>query len=130
MIPNMGNIKTLKPFQSGTDPRRNIKGRPRGSRNMRTILMEILKEKIFFGGKMKRKDVVIVKQLLKKAGRGNLKAVEMVIDRIDGKPENHDTEKRKHGYVVQSEEEWNEYIKMFKRKNIPESRPDPRTSVT
>ena len=56
----------------------------------------------------------------------------MVIDRVDGKPENYDKEKREHGHVVQSEEEWEEYIKMFKRKNekpIPEPRPDSGTSV-
>lgn len=84
-IPDMGNIKTLKPFQSGPDPRRNTKGRPKGSRNVRTVLMEILKEKVLFEGKMTRKDVIIVKQLLKKAARGNLQAVEMVMDRVDGK---------------------------------------------
>jgi len=84
-IPDMGNIKTLKPFQSGPDPRRNTKGRPKGSRNVRTVLMEILKEKVRFEGKMTRKDVIIVKQLLKKAARGNLKAAEIVIDRTDGK---------------------------------------------
>jgi hypothetical protein len=47
--------------------------------------MEILKEKVRFEGKMTRKDIVIVKQLLKKAARGNLKAAEIVIDRTDGK---------------------------------------------
>ncbi len=130
MIPAMGNIKTLKPFQSGPDPRRNTRGRPKGSRNVRTVLMEMLKEKIRFNGKLTRKDVVIVRQLVRKAAKGNLKAADMVMDRVDGKPQNHDIEKREHGYVVQSEEEWNEYIKMFKRKNVPEPRPDPGTSTT
>lgn len=129
MIPVMGNIKTLKPFQSGPDPRRNTKGRPKGSRNVRTVVMEMLKEKVRFNGKMTRKDKVIVMQLLHKATKGNLKAAEMVMDRVDGKPENHDKEKREHGYVVQSEEDWGEYIKMFKRKNAPEPRPDSGTSV-
>lgn len=46
MIPVMGNIKTLRPFQSVPDPRRNTKGRPEGSWNVRTVLMEMLKEKI------------------------------------------------------------------------------------
>ncbi len=130
MIPVMGNIKTLKPFQSGYDSRRNTKGRPKGSRNVRTVLMEILKEKILFKGRMTRKDVIIIKQLLRKAAKGNLKAAEMVMDRVDGKPENYDKERLEHGYVVQSEEDWEEYIKMFKRKNIPEPRPDSGTSVT
>jgi hypothetical protein len=126
----MGNIKTLKPFQSGYDPRRNTKGRPKGSRNVRTVLREILKEKVLFNGKMTRKDKVMVMQIVRKAAKGNLKAAEMVMDRVDGKPENHDKEKRERGYVVQSEEEWEEYIKMFKRENVPESRPDSGTSIT
>lgn len=126
----MGNIKTLKPFQSVPDPRRNTKGRPKGSRNVRTVVMEMLKEKIRFNGKLTRKDVVIVKQLVRKAARDNLKAAGMVMDRVDGKPQNHDMEKREHGHVVQSEEEWEEYVKIFKRKNVPEPRPDPGTSVT
>jgi hypothetical protein len=130
MIPDMSNIKTLKPFQSGPDPRRNTKGRPKGSRNVRTVVTEMLKEKIRFNGKMTRKDKVIIMQLLHKAAKGNLKAADMVMDRVDGKPQNHDAEKREHGYVVQSEEEWEEYIKMFKRKNVPEPRPDSGTSIT
>ncbi len=81
----MGNIKTLKPFQSGPDPRRNTKGRPKGSRNVRTVIMEILKEKVPFNGKMTRKDKVIVMQLLRKAAKGNLDAAEIVMDRVDGK---------------------------------------------
>ena len=52
------------------------------------------------------------------------------MNRMDVRPENHDKENREHGFVVQSEEEWEEYIKMFKRKNVPESRPDSGTSVT
>ncbi len=130
MIPVMGNIKTLKPFQSGYDSRRNTKGRPKGSRNVRTVVMEMLKEKVLFNGKMTRKDKVIVMQLLHKAAKGNLKAAEMVMDRVDGKPENHDKEKRAHSFVVQSEDDWEEYTKMFKRKNVPEPRPDSGTSVT
>lgn len=79
---------------------------------------------------MTRKDVIMVKRIVGKAADGNLKAIELVMNRVDGRPANHDKEKREHGYVVQSEEEWEEYIKMFKRKNVPGSRPDSGTSVT
>ncbi len=129
-IPDMGNIKTLKPFQLGYDPRRNTKGRPKGSRNVKTVLMEMLREKVLFNGKMTRKDIIIVERLVQKAAKGNLKAAEMVMDRVDGKPENHDAEKREDGYVVQNEDDWEEYVKMFKRKNAPEPRPDSGTSIT
>jgi hypothetical protein len=129
MIPTMSNIKTLKPFQSGYDSRRNTKGRPKGSRNVRTVLMEMLKEKVLFQGKMTRKDESMVKRILRKAD-GNLKAAEIVMNRVDGRPANHDKKNREHGYMVQSEEEWEEYIRMFERKNVPEPRPDSETSVT
>lgn len=119
-IPDMGNIKTLKPFQSGPDPRRNAKGRPKGSRNVRTVLMEILKETVRFEGKMTRKDVVIVKQLLKKAARGNLNAAEIVIDRTDGRvPEEikiPTPPTPKPEEIVWTEQELADHEKYFKRR--------------
>jgi len=118
-IPDMGNIKTLRPFQSGPDPRRNTKGRPKGSRNVRTVLMEVLKEKVLFNGKMTRKDKVIVMQILCKATQGNLKAVEMVIDCVDGKvPETFvvpTPPAPKPEEFVWTAEEWADHEKYFKR---------------
>lgn len=118
-IPDMRNIKTLKPFQSGPDPRRNTKGRPKGSRNVRTVIMEILKEKVPFNGKMTRKDKVIVMQLLRKAAKGNLKAAEIVIDRVDGKvPDEFEVPvppPPKPEEIVWTEQELADHNKYFKR---------------
>lgn len=115
----MGNIKTLKPFQSGPDPRRNTKGRPKGSRNVRTVIMEVLKEKVPFNGKMMRKDKVIVMQLLRKAAKGNLDAAEIVLDRVDGKVPDEfivpASPALKSEEVVWTEQELADHEKYFKR---------------
>jgi hypothetical protein len=84
-IPDMGNIKTLKPFQSGHDPRRNTKGRPKGSKNWRTIFMKVLGKEIEVNGRKIRVDQAIVERVVRMAAKGNLKAMSMVIDRVDGK---------------------------------------------
>ena len=119
IVPDMGNIKTLRPFQSGPDPRRNTKGRPKGSRNVRTVVMEILKEKVSFNGKMTRKDKVIVMQLVRKAAKGNLDAAAMVIDRVDGKVPDEfvvpDPSALKPEEVVFTEQERADHEKYFKR---------------
>jgi len=118
-IPDMGNIKTLMPFQSGPDPRRNTKGRPKGSRNVRTVLIEILKEKVLFNDKVTRKDKIIVTQIVRKAARGNLKAAEIVMDRVDGKvPETFEVPTPptpKSEEFVWTAEEWADHEKYFKR---------------
>jgi hypothetical protein len=84
-IPDMSNIKTLKPFQSGYDPRRNTKGRPKGSKNWRTLFMKVLGKEIVVNGRKIRVDQAIVERLVRMAANGNLKAMAMVIDRVDGK---------------------------------------------
>ena len=63
IISSMGNIKTLKPFQSGPDPRRNTKGRPKGSKNWRTLLMRVLGKKIVIDGRKIRIDELMVERL-------------------------------------------------------------------
>ena len=84
-IPDMGNIKTLKPFQSGYDHRRNTKGRPKGSKNWRTLFMKVLGKEIEVNGRKIRVDQAIVERLVRMAAKGNLKAAGMVIDQVDGK---------------------------------------------
>jgi len=117
-IPDMGNIKTLKPFQSGPDPRRNTKGRPKGSKNWRTLFMKILGKEILVGGKKIRVDEAIVQQLVRKAAKGNLRAAEMVIDRVDGKvPETVEISvpSMPPEEIVWTEQELADHEKYFKR---------------
>ena len=47
--------------------------------------MKILGKEILVGGKKIRVDEAIVQQLVRKAAKGNLRAAEMVMDRVDGK---------------------------------------------
>ena len=75
----------FKKGQSG-----NPNGRPKGSRNLTTILREMLEEEIEVnvdGVKTKKQfQEVIVRKLLQKANEGNLKAIEQILDRMEGKP--------------------------------------------
>jgi len=74
-----------KPGQSG-----NPAGRPKGSLNLTTVLKHFLKEKIEVekDGKIIKlsKDKVLILKLIEKAIKGDIKAIEKVWDRIEGKP--------------------------------------------
>lgn len=66
----------------------NPEGMKPGTLHFKTLLMRAIKE---IGGKTKDGrsvdiDEIIVKKLITMAGDGNLKAIEMVLDRVDGKP--------------------------------------------
>lgn len=81
----MANSENLKePWKSG-DPSPNPSGRPVGSRSMSTILKELLDEDIEVNGvKLPFKDA-IVRKLIKKANAGNLRAIQEIFDRTEGK---------------------------------------------
>ena len=86
-MPNPENIigKGFKPGQSG-----NPAGRPKGLRNFSTIIRKALNEKIEIpvegGGKKKiRLDQAMVIAQIKTALKGNTKAFNAIIDRVDGK---------------------------------------------
>lgn len=73
----------LKPFQPGESG--NPAGRPPGSRNLSTILKEMLEQEVLIDGeKIPFKDS-IVKKLIKKANNGNLRAIQEIFDRMEGK---------------------------------------------
>jgi len=76
------------PFQEGQSG--NPKGRPKGTRNLSTILREMLQEEIEITteeGKKEKKQLqdVIIMKLIKKANDGNLRAIEQLFDRTEGK---------------------------------------------
>ena len=70
----------------------NPNGRPKGSRNLSTILREMLNEDIEVtenGEKSKKKlQDIIVRKLIVKAqkGEGDLKAIKEIFDRLEGRP--------------------------------------------
>jgi len=86
-MPNPKNIEG-QGFQ--TNPERiNKEGRPPGSRNLSTILREMLDEHIdvvIDGKKVKKqfKDAII-RKLIKKANDGDLRAIQEIFDRVEGK---------------------------------------------
>ena len=66
-----------------------IEGNPgggvtKGSRHFGTLFRDAVK-RIAKGGKDKE-DILIVKKVIEKAKKGDLKAAEMIFDRVDGKP--------------------------------------------
>lgn len=86
---NMANISSLKPFKKGADPRRNLKGRPDGSKSGHTrfkeLLFEALQKKPF-----KNKDInfeeLIIEQLIYYALKGKFSFYKLLMDYRFGKP--------------------------------------------
>lgn len=71
----------FKPGQSG-----NPEGKPKGIKHFKTVYTEVMKE---IGAKNQRgeditNDLVIVKKLFDKAKNGDLKAIDMIVSRVDG----------------------------------------------
>ncbi len=82
-IPNE-HLNQFKEGESG-----NPNGRPKGSRNLSTILKEMLEEdvEVVIDGKKERRQFqeVIICKLLKKANDGDIRAIEQIFDRTEGK---------------------------------------------
>jgi len=85
-IPNE-HLNQFKPGQSG-----NPKGRPKGVRNLSTILREMLEQEVPItteDGKVERKKLqeILVRKLINQAvKKENLKAIQEIFDRVEGKP--------------------------------------------
>lgn len=83
---NPENLKghEFKPGESG-----NPTGRPIGARSLSTILREMLDEEIeIIDGATKTKKKfsdIIVRKLLKKANDGDIRAIQEIFDRMEGK---------------------------------------------
>jgi len=74
----------FKPGQSG-----NPDGKPKGLKHFKTVYTEVMKE---IGEKNSRgedisNDLIIVKKLFDKAKNGDLKAIDMIVSRVDGDKE-------------------------------------------
>lgn len=88
------NDQNLKPFPSGdAHPRKG--GRPKGSKNLTTLLRKYLKTKAEIthptsGEKQKlaMQDIIAMK-LIDLAQKGNIKAIREIWDRIEGTPMQH-----------------------------------------
>lgn len=78
MFPNPDT--QFKPGQSG-----NPKGLPKGTKHLSTLLKAMLNEEVMVEGKLIKFDQALIKKLLKKASEGDIKAIQEVFDRTEGK---------------------------------------------
>lgn len=79
----MSRTDNLTPFEPGESG--NPAGRPKGTKNLSTILREMLELEIEEDGvKITQKDAII-KKLIKQSTAGNLRAIQEVFDRTEGK---------------------------------------------
>ena len=86
----MANIKTLKPFQKGHDPRRNTKGRPKGRvSRLEHLLDKALEEEVSIGNQTVTNEIAIIMKLIDDARKGKLSACKLYFDYRFGKPTNH-----------------------------------------
>lgn len=85
----MPNPENIEPYKMKPGETLNPAGRPKGSRNLSTILKEMLDEEIEVNidGIKSRKQFkeVIIRKLLKKANEGDLRAIQEIFDRVEGK---------------------------------------------
>ena len=90
---NTNSLKNLKPMNKGTTL--NYNGRPKGSKDMTTIMREMLDVRADYNIKSddgtlkkgkKSYKMLIIDRLMKKASNGDLRAVEILLDRLEGKP--------------------------------------------
>ena len=75
--------KKRRGFQPGVSG--NPKGKPKGARHFSTLIREAIKK--VAEGDDEPADRLIVKQLVERAKKGDLAAIDRVIDRVDGKAE-------------------------------------------
>ena len=82
----MAKEDNLKPFVKGDDPRRNVDGRPRVLPELKEILTEILSEEITNqkGDRATRLEAIL-RTLNAKAQKGDMRAIQEVLDRMYGK---------------------------------------------
>ena len=83
MKKNDKRLKNLKPMKPGET--RNPNGRPVGSLSMTTILKNLMNKKMDL---VNDKPVNLINlKLIQKAMKGDVKAIEMIWDRLEGKPQ-------------------------------------------
>lgn len=88
-------LNQFKPGESG-----NPSGRPRGTKNLSTILREMLQEEIEVdvNGNKEKKTLsdVLVRKLIQKANSGDVRALTEIFDRTEGKAKQEIDQKTEH----------------------------------
>ncbi len=75
-------LDNLKPFKKGDDPRRNLKGQPKKLPNLDKLLANILGDE----DEDKSEAAKVIASLLTQAKKGNVRAIEVLLERAYGKP--------------------------------------------
>lgn len=84
----MSNIPSLKPFKKGKDPRRNLEGRPVGSRGLTVLLKEALQR--IGEGQTEPYDMLLIKKVMKMAiADGNEQMIKLCWGYLEGLPKEH-----------------------------------------
>lgn len=85
----MANPGSLKPFQKGHDPRRNVKGRISKPLNetsaLKKYLLNSLNKKVMVNGVKLTLAEVIAERIVDKAVQGDIAAMKILLDRTEGK---------------------------------------------
>lgn len=82
----IGTISEYKdPVTGRFLPNNRAGGKPKGARHFSTLIRESIQK--VAEGDAEPQDILMVKALAKKAKEGDLKALDMVFDRVDGKAE-------------------------------------------
>lgn len=86
----MANPATLKPFQKGRDPRRNLKGRPKGRLGFSKEALDAgLDQEVMFGGEKMTNEMALLLSLINKARKGNTSAANLLFKYAYSKPADH-----------------------------------------
>lgn len=75
-------LDNLKPFKKGDDPRRNMSGPPRKLPDLDKLLADILGDE----DDDKSEAKAVLRALLVQAKKGNVRAIEVMLERAYGKP--------------------------------------------
>jgi hypothetical protein len=82
-------VENLKPCKPGET--HNPKGRPKGAKGLSTLLRKYLKQKIDFNDPISKENVkkalgdVVILKLLSNAIKGDMRAIQEILDRTEGK---------------------------------------------
>ena len=83
----MANEENLIPFVPGQSG--NPKGKPKGARSLTTILRELLETEVEAEVEGQKTRITfqesIIRKLLQKANKGEIKAITEILDRVEGK---------------------------------------------
>lgn len=82
----MSNLKTLKPFKKGEDPRRNTKGRPKGTSDIRERFEEAVNRKVLVNGEEMDMGTALIMKLITEARNGKTWAFKLFMNYMYGKP--------------------------------------------